>query len=68
MELNGKGKVPVMHFGMTGMLQVLLFIILEGIVLISYAKVKGQLATYYKETPKKASTDWPPRFMKVTSL
>ncbi|KAI0344077.1 hypothetical protein BDW22DRAFT_1427726 [Trametopsis cervina] len=47
MELNGKGKVPVMHFGMTGMLQ-----------------VKGQLATYYKETPKKASTDWPPRFMK----
>ncbi|KAI0809259.1 hypothetical protein BC629DRAFT_1483773 [Irpex lacteus] len=47
MELNGEGKMPVMHFGMTGMLQ-----------------VKGQLATYYKETPRKASTDWPPRFMK----
>ncbi|GJE87859.1 formamidopyrimidine-DNA glycosylase N-terminal domain-containing protein [Phanerochaete sordida] len=47
MELDGKGRMPVLHFGMTGMLQ-----------------VKGQLATYYKETPKKASTDWPPRFMK----
>ncbi|KAI0325613.1 AtMMH-1 [Cubamyces sp. BRFM 1775] len=45
--LDGKGRHPVMHFGMTGMLQ-----------------VKGQLATYYRETPRKASTDWPPRFMK----
>ncbi|KAI0651445.1 AtMMH-1 [Trametes meyenii] len=47
LELDGDGKHPVMHFGMTGMLQ-----------------VKGQLATYYRETPRKASTDWPPRFMK----
>ncbi|KAI0932719.1 hypothetical protein AcW1_000242 [Taiwanofungus camphoratus] len=46
-QLDGTGKVPVLHFGMTGMLQ-----------------VKGQLATYYKETPRKASKDWPPRFMK----
>ncbi|OBZ78938.1 Formamidopyrimidine-DNA glycosylase [Grifola frondosa] len=46
-ELDGKGKMPVLHFGMTGMLQ-----------------VKGQLPTYYKETPRKASTDWPPRFVK----
>ncbi|KAJ7293819.1 AtMMH-1 [Mycena rebaudengoi] len=46
-NLSGKGKMPVLHFGMTGMLQ-----------------VKGQLATYYKETPKSASADWPPRFMK----
>ncbi|KAI8983368.1 hypothetical protein BD414DRAFT_418289, partial [Trametes punicea] len=45
--LDGKGRHPVMHFGMTGMLQ-----------------VKGQLPTYYRETPRKASTDWPPRFMK----
>ncbi|KAI0771001.1 AtMMH-1 [Trametes elegans] len=45
--LDGVGRQPVMHFGMTGMLQ-----------------VKGQLATYYRETPRKASTDWPPRFMK----
>ncbi|KAJ7151527.1 Formamidopyrimidine-DNA glycosylase N-terminal domain-containing protein [Mycena filopes] len=44
---NGKSKMPVLHFGMTGMLQ-----------------VKGELATYYKETPRTASTDWPPRFMK----
>lgn len=48
MILEGPGKMPVLHFGMTGMLQ-----------------VKGQIATYYKETPRKASTDWPPRFMKV---
>ncbi|CCM01303.1 uncharacterized protein FIBRA_03352 [Fibroporia radiculosa] len=48
MQLDGAGRVPVLHFGMTGMLQ-----------------VKGQLATYYKETPRKASTDWPPRFMKT---
>ncbi|KAJ3557688.1 hypothetical protein NM688_g1337 [Phlebia brevispora] len=27
-------------------------------------QIKGELATYYKETPRKASTDWPPRFMK----
>ncbi|KAJ7275543.1 AtMMH-1 [Mycena haematopus] len=47
LNLSGSGKVPVLHFGMTGMLQ-----------------VKGELATYYKETPRTASTDWPPRFMK----
>ncbi|KAI9059603.1 AtMMH-1 [Trametes sanguinea] len=45
--LDGEGRHPVLHFGMTGMLQ-----------------VKGQLATFYRETPRKASTDWPPRFMK----
>ncbi|RDB29058.1 Formamidopyrimidine-DNA glycosylase [Hypsizygus marmoreus] len=47
LELDGHGRMPVLHFGMTGMLQ-----------------VKGQLATYYKETPKSANTDWPPRFHK----
>lgn len=47
MELNGKGKTPVMHFGMTGMLQ-----------------VRGELPVHYRETPRKVSTDWPPRFMK----
>ncbi|KAJ7480157.1 Formamidopyrimidine-DNA glycosylase N-terminal domain-containing protein [Mycena galericulata] len=46
-NLSGSKKMPVLHFGMTGMLQ-----------------VKGELATYYKETPKTASKDWPPRFMK----
>ncbi|ESK95566.1 formamidopyrimidine-dna glycosylase [Moniliophthora roreri MCA 2997] len=48
-ELDGTGRMPVLHFGMTGMLQ-----------------VRGELAMYYKETPRKASTDWPPRFMKFT--
>ncbi|KAK7064671.1 Formamidopyrimidine-DNA glycosylase [Favolaschia claudopus] len=47
LNLSGAGRMPVLHFGMTGMIQ-----------------IKGQLATYYKETPKTASTDWPPRFMK----
>ncbi|KAK0466385.1 AtMMH-1, partial [Desarmillaria tabescens] len=47
LELSGEGRMPVMHFGMTGMLQ-----------------VKGQMATYYRETPRTASTDWPPRFVK----
>ncbi|KAF5377254.1 hypothetical protein D9615_006364 [Tricholomella constricta] len=47
LELDSKGRMPVLHFGMTGMLQ-----------------VKGELPTYYKETPKSASTDWPPRFFK----
>ncbi|KAF5392541.1 hypothetical protein D9757_002153 [Collybiopsis confluens] len=46
-QLDGNGKLPVLHFGMTGMLQ-----------------VKGEIATYYKETPKSASASWPPRFMK----
>ncbi|KAJ7071385.1 AtMMH-1 [Mycena amicta] len=49
LNLSGPGRCPLLHFGMTGMLQ-----------------VKGELATYYKETPKSASTDWPPRFMKAT--
>ncbi|KAJ7630481.1 Formamidopyrimidine-DNA glycosylase H2TH domain-containing protein [Roridomyces roridus] len=47
-NLSGPGRMPVLHFGMTGMLQ-----------------VKGELASYYKETPKTANKDqWPPRFMK----
>lgn len=47
LELDGEGRMPVLHFGMTGMLQ-----------------VKGELATYYRETPKSANADWPPRFVK----
>ncbi|KAF8823871.1 hypothetical protein HHX47_DHR9000479 [Lentinula edodes] len=70
LELDGQGKLPVLHFGMTGMLQVFIII---------YApkhagthdrseKVKGEKPMYYKETPKGASTDWPPRFMKIGNL
>ncbi|RDX56310.1 hypothetical protein OH76DRAFT_1396662 [Lentinus brumalis] len=47
LQLSGEGRHPVMHFGMTGMLQ-----------------VKGSLPMHYREAPRKASTDWPPRFMK----
>ena len=66
LELDGKGKMPVLHFGMTGMLQVALLVVSDTVALLKPGrKVKGQLATYYKETPRKASTDWPPRFMKV---
>ncbi|TFK93000.1 AtMMH-1 [Polyporus arcularius HHB13444] len=49
LQLSGEGRHPVMHFGMTGMLQ-----------------VKGSLPMHYREAPRKASTDWPPRFMKVS--
>ncbi|KAL0581385.1 hypothetical protein V5O48_000649 [Marasmius crinis-equi] len=45
--LDGEGKMPVLHFGMTGMLQ-----------------VRGEPPMYYKEAPRKTSTEWPPRFMK----
>ncbi|KAF9258592.1 hypothetical protein L218DRAFT_964320 [Marasmius fiardii PR-910] len=45
--LDGEGRMPVLHFGMTGMLQ-----------------VKGEQPMYYKESPKKTSNVWPPRFMK----
>ncbi|KAI0318747.1 hypothetical protein OF83DRAFT_1241797 [Amylostereum chailletii] len=47
LELDGDGRMPVLHFGMTGMLQ-----------------IKGKLPVHYREAPRKASTDWPPRFMK----
>ncbi|KAI0033741.1 AtMMH-1 [Vararia minispora EC-137] len=47
LELDGDGRMPVLHFGMTGMLQ-----------------VKGTLPLYYRAAPRKASIDWPPRFMK----
>ncbi|KAF9787029.1 Formamidopyrimidine-DNA glycosylase N-terminal domain-containing protein [Thelephora terrestris] len=46
-ELEGSGKMPVLHFGMTGML-----------------RLRGQLAMYYKETPKEPDETWPPRYMK----
>ncbi|OCH92660.1 hypothetical protein OBBRIDRAFT_811507 [Obba rivulosa] len=46
-ELDGIGRMPVLHFGMTGMLQ-----------------IRGKKAVHYRETPRKASTDWPPKFMK----
>lgn len=33
-----------------------------------FLQIKGQIPIYYKETPRTASTDWPPRFMKVISI
>ncbi|KAI0040806.1 AtMMH-1 [Auriscalpium vulgare] len=49
LELDGEGKMPVFHFGMTGMLQ-----------------IRGETPVHYREAgrPRKAATDWPPRFMK----
>ncbi|KAH8992114.1 AtMMH-1 [Lactarius akahatsu] len=47
LELDGEGRHPVLHFGMTGMLQ-----------------LKGKTPVHYREAPRKASTEWPPRFMK----
>ncbi|XP_006453744.1 hypothetical protein AGABI2DRAFT_41042, partial [Agaricus bisporus var. bisporus H97] len=52
MELNGDGKHPVMHFGMTGMLH-------------ACFAVKGQSPTHYREAPSDtAVSEWPPRWMK----
>ncbi|KAH9060771.1 AtMMH-1 [Lactarius vividus] len=47
LELDGEGRHPVLHFGMTGMLQ-----------------LRGKMPVHYREAPRKASTEWPPRFMK----
>ncbi|KAK7468485.1 hypothetical protein VKT23_002991 [Stygiomarasmius scandens] len=47
-ELDGKGKLPVLHFGMTGMLQV------RGETPFLYKEGPS----------KKNHSDWPPRFMK----
>ncbi|KAN0138528.1 AtMMH-1 [Lactarius tabidus] len=47
LELDGEGRHPVFHFGMTGMLQ-----------------LRGKMPVHYREAPRKASTEWPPRFMK----
>ncbi|KAF7306497.1 MutM-like protein-1 [Mycena indigotica] len=49
LNLSSPGRMPVLHFGMTGMLQV---------------QSRGSLQPTTKKTPKSASTDWPPRFMK----
>ncbi|TFK57594.1 AtMMH-1 [Heliocybe sulcata] len=46
-ELDGAGRVPVLHLGMTGAVQ-----------------VKGVPPIFYKEGKRKASTEWPPKFMK----
>ncbi|KAI9460155.1 hypothetical protein BJY52DRAFT_1263338 [Lactarius psammicola] len=47
LELDGEGRHPVLHFGMTGMLQ-----------------LRGKMPVHYREAPRKASTEWPPPFMK----
>jgi hypothetical protein len=68
-ELDGEGRHPVLHFGMTGMLQVCEFSSYlfdsEGAFSL---KIRGNMPVHYREAPRKASTDWPPRFMKVDSL
>ncbi|RXK38083.1 hypothetical protein M231_04642 [Tremella mesenterica] len=48
LTLSGKGRFPVMHFGMTGMIQ----------------QLKGQEPTWYRRRPKESPTTWPPRFYK----
>lgn len=47
LELDGEGRHPVLHFGMTGMLQ-----------------LRGKMPVHYREAPRRASTEWPPPFMK----
>ena len=68
-ELDGEGRHPVLHFGMTGTLQV------GALYLISFdaeeaipPKIRGNTPLQYREAPRKDPTDWPPRFMKVCCL
>ncbi|KAI0252709.1 hypothetical protein BJV78DRAFT_1124215, partial [Lactifluus subvellereus] len=49
LELDGEGRHPVLHFGMTGMLQ------LRGQIPIHYREAPRKVS---------GSTEWPPRFMK----
>lgn len=70
LELDGEGRHPVFHFGMTGMLQVCAcastrFSSYEKAAV--YRKIRGKMPVHYREAPRKASTQWPPRFMKVDS-
>ncbi|EIW68961.1 hypothetical protein TREMEDRAFT_15463, partial [Tremella mesenterica DSM 1558] len=48
LTLSGKGRFPVMHFGMTGMIQ----------------QLKGQEPNWYRRRRKESPTTWPPRFYK----
>ena len=31
-------------------------------------KIRGDMPVHYREAPRKASAEWPPRFMKVDSF
>lgn len=57
--------MPVLHFGMTGMLQARSTSRIFS-PLIDVEQIKGQPPIHYREAPRKVSTEWPPRFMKVT--
>jgi hypothetical protein len=63
--------MPVLHFGMTGMVQVRYWIATRnarhGINRL-FSQVKGEPPTYYKEGSKSTSTEWPPRFVKVAHI
>ena len=66
-ELDGEGRIPVLHFGMTG--NVLVSSESDRIdfqFMLGWIKVKGQVPLYYKEGPRKGDGEWPPRFTKVS--
>jgi len=68
-DLNGPGRMPVLHFGMTGMLQVCCLIFRRSCLCPShpFTQVRGELPMHYREAPRQASNAWPPKFMKVSS-
>lgn len=65
-ELEGPGKMPVLHFGMTGMLRVRHSTVLHLRSTNGWiGQLRGQPAMYYKEAPNEPDETWPPRYMKV---
>jgi hypothetical protein len=61
-ELDGQGGLPLLHFGMSGFLQVSLFG--DTASLSHSSEVKGQAPFKYVQKIKHSS-DWPPKYAKV---
>ena len=65
LELDGEGKMPVLHFGMTGAIQVSHSSIQQRQVDWS-TKIRGSPSLFYRKKPE--TEEWPPRFMKVSNV
>lgn len=65
MELDGEGPLPVLHFGMTGMIQVGSVISRPRVFINNYGnQIKNGPKMYYRTKPPD-ETKWPPLYMKV---
>jgi formamidopyrimidine-DNA glycosylase len=68
MMLDGEGRVPVMHLGMTGMIQVSppFSLCLQSNVFLS--QLKGQEPTWYRRRPREYARAWPPKVLSSLEL